>query len=287
MKKIKIVLIAGVAILMSCGDSTFPGFDKSDTGLYYKIMEGEERGDAVELNDVITIDLKYMSDDSLLYDSKTVPYPTQLKVNEAAYSGDVMEGFLMMRVGDEAIFKTSADSFFEIIARTDRPLFIEAGSYLTFEVKLLNSQTIEELTAQKQEEASVNKVKEVEMISKFIQENNITAQPKESGLYFIETVAGNGKPVERGSVVKVHYIGRLLTGEKFDASYDRNEPIEFTLGAGHVIPGWDEGIGYMTVGSKAQLIIPSNLAYGENPPPGSIIAAYSPLVFEVELVSVN
>ena len=90
MNKIKIVLVACVAILMSCGDSTFPGFDKSDTGLYYKIMEGDERGEIVELNDVITIDLKYMTDDSILYDSKTVPYPTQLKVNEAAYSGDVM-----------------------------------------------------------------------------------------------------------------------------------------------------------------------------------------------------
>ena len=103
-------------------------------------------------------------------------------------------------------------------------------------------------------------------------------------MYYIETLKGSGKKAERGNTVVVHYIGRLLSGEKFDASYDRNEPFEFTLGAGQVIPGWDEGIGYMTVGSKATFIIPSNLAYGDSPPPGGVIKPFSTLVFEVELV---
>ena len=106
-------------------------------------------------------------------------------------------------------------------------------------------------------------------------------------MYFIETAPGNGVPAERGSTVKVHYMGRLLTGEKFDSSFDRGEPIEFKLGTGMVIPGWDEGIGYMTVGSKATLLIPSALAYGDRPPPGGMIKPFSPLVFEVELVEVN
>jgi FKBP-type peptidyl-prolyl cis-trans isomerase FkpA len=287
MKITKFFLIAAISVLMACGDSKFPGFDKTESGLYYTITEGEESGDQVQLDDIITIDLKYSSDDTLLYDSKNVPYPTQLKVGAPAYQGDVMEGFIMMKVGDEGIFKTSADSFFSVIAKIDRPEFIDSGSYLTFEVKVLESQTIEELTAAKQAEASENQVKEEALIASFIAENNVSVQPKESGLYFIETAPGDGKPVERGSMVKVHYIGRLLTGEKFDASYDRGEPIEFTLGSGQVIPGWDEGIGYMTVGSKATLIIPSRLAYSDNPPPGSIIKAYSPLVFDVELVGVN
>ena len=82
-------------------------------------------------------------------------------------------------------------------------------------------------------------------------------------------------------------MGYLEYAQKFDASYDRGEPIEFTLGSGQVIQGWDEGIGYMSVGSKATLVIPSHLAYGANPPGGSIIKPYTPLVFDVELVGVT
>jgi peptidylprolyl isomerase len=84
----------------------------------------------------------------------------------------------------------------------------------------------------------------------------------------------------------VHYTGRLLDGTKFDSSLDRNEPIEFKLGQGMVIKGWDEGIALLKVGGKALLIIPSNLAYGSRGA-GGVIPPFSPLTFEVELVSVQ
>jgi peptidylprolyl isomerase len=84
----------------------------------------------------------------------------------------------------------------------------------------------------------------------------------------------------------VHYTGRLLDGTKFDSSLDRNDPIEFKLGQGMVIKGWDEGIALLKVGGKALLIIPSNLAYGSRGA-GGVIPPFSPLTFEVELVSVQ
>ena len=86
--------------------------------------------------------------------------------------------------------------------------------------------------------------------------------------------------------MKVHYTGRLLDGTKFDSSLDRNDPIEFKLGQGMVIKGWDEGIALLKVGGKALLIIPSNLAYGSRGA-GGVIPPFSPLTFEVELVSVQ
>ncbi|HAW52429.1 MAG TPA: peptidylprolyl isomerase [Flavobacteriales bacterium] len=280
-------LALSVFFLASCGgDSKFPGFDKSESGLYYTITSLDEHGRQVALDHVVTIEMTYGTDDSVLFDSKKMEFPTQLKVSAPIYDGDVMEGFAMMKVGDEAVFKTSADSFFKRIANIALPSFIDSGSYLTFTIKMLNTQTIEELQAARDAEAEANKSLEAELIQSYLNENNITVEPRESGLYFVETAPGSGVPVERGSTVKVHYIGRLLTGEKFDASFDHNppDPIEFALGTGRVIPGWDEGIGYMTVGSKATLIIPSHLAYGDRPPPGAIIKAYSPLVFDVELV---
>lgn len=84
----------------------------------------------------------------------------------------------------------------------------------------------------------------------------------------------------------MHYKGTLLDGTPFDSSYDRGEPIEFVLGQGMVIPGWEEGIAMMNEGGKAKLIIPSKLAYGPNQR-GNVIKPYSTLVFEVELIEVK
>ncbi|NNJ12713.1 FKBP-type peptidyl-prolyl cis-trans isomerase [Chloroflexales bacterium ZM16-3] len=104
-----------------------------------------------------------------------------------------------------------------------------------------------------------------------------------SGLTYIETAPGTGDTPKAGDVVSVHYRGTLKDGTVFDSSYERGEPIEFALGRGMVIPGWDEGIALMRKGGKARLIIPPNLAYGaQGYPP--VIPANATLTFEVELV---
>ena len=107
-----------------------------------------------------------------------------------------------------------------------------------------------------------------------------------SGLEYIELEAGTGAQAEAGKTVSVHYTGRLLDGTKFDSSLDRGQPITFELGKGKVIPGWDEGIAKMSKGGKATLIIPSKIGYGERGS-GALIAPFSTLVFDVELVDVK
>jgi len=128
--------------------------------------------------------------------------------------------------------------------------------------------------------------KEARQLKKYLKENHIKTKPTESGLYYIETKKGDGAQAKAGDVVKVHYTGKLLNGKVFDSSYDRGKPIEFKLGQGNVIKGWDEGIAKMKVGGKATLIIPSKLAYGSREIP-NVIPAYSTLVFEVELVEIK
>ena len=122
---------------------------------------------------------------------------------------------------------------------------------------------------------------EEELLQIYLSENNITQDPTDSGMYYIETKAGTGAQAKAGQKVSVHYEGRLTDGTVFDSSYDRG-PFEFTLGTGQVIAGWDEGIAYMKEGGKAQLIIPSALGYGSQAV--SVIPANSTLIFEVELV---
>lgn len=103
-------------------------------------------------------------------------------------------------------------------------------------------------------------------------------------LEFIETEAGDGPQAQPGQLVAVHYTGKLADGTVFDSSLDRGEPIEFVLGAGRVIPGWDQGIAMMNVGDKATLIIPPDLAYGAAGA-GGVIPPNATLTFDVELMS--
>jgi FKBP-type peptidyl-prolyl cis-trans isomerase FkpA len=109
-----------------------------------------------------------------------------------------------------------------------------------------------------------------------------------SGLTYTDTKAGTGATAEKGKLVVVHYTGWLVDGgKKFDSSVDRGEPFSFTLGAGEVIPGWDEGVAGMKVGGKRTLVIPSKLGYGERGTPGGPIPPNARLKFDVELLDVK
>ncbi len=109
-----------------------------------------------------------------------------------------------------------------------------------------------------------------------------------SGLQYEDTVVGDGAQASPGQDVRVHYTGWLYKdgaqGAKFDSSLDRNDPFEFSLGAGMVIRGWDEGVAGMKVGGKRTLIIPPELGYGARGA-GGVIPPNATLKFDVELLA--
>ena len=107
-----------------------------------------------------------------------------------------------------------------------------------------------------------------------------------SGLQYKVIAEGNGVKPKQGQPIKAHYAGYLLTGKKFDASYDRGSPLKFEVGVGRVIKGWDEALLDMSVGEKRVLKIPSNLAYGAKGA-GGVIPGDATLVFYVELVTLS
>lgn len=108
----------------------------------------------------------------------------------------------------------------------------------------------------------------------------------ESGLRYQIIQKGDGTKAEKGKTVSVHYKGQLPDGTVFDSSYKRNEPIDFPLGVGQVIKGWDEGIQLLKVGDKARLVIPSDLGYGSQGA-GGVIPPNATLIFDVELMDVK
>jgi FKBP-type peptidyl-prolyl cis-trans isomerase len=277
-----------MVVLSACGGRDKDDFQKGKGGMKYKFISTDESARKAQPNDILTVKLYFTNDkDSVLFDTKDFNEGIiQIQLSQPKYEGDIFDVLSMTHEGDSLIYKTSADSFFNIMNNQPLPDFVAKGSDLTFYIKVLKIQSQEELMQQMQQEAEMKAKEEEERIKEYLAQNNLNVQPTESGLYYIEVKKGKGKKAEPGKTVKVHYKGTLLDGTPFDSSYDRGEPIEFVLGQGMVIPGWEEGIAMMNEGGKAKLIIPSKLAYGPNQR-GNVIKPYSTLVFEVELIEVK
>ncbi len=174
-----------------------------------------------------------------------------LEVVNAIKQGDTMDKVEIIRKGAEAEAWDAAAIFTDMMARQD-------------EIK-----------------AAARKAEE-EKMAKMTEGYDKTA----SGLFYKIETEGEGDSPEKGKTVAVHYEGRLMDGTVFDNSRQRGEPITFPIGVGRVIPGWDEGIGMLKVGSKASLILPPSLAYGAAGA-GGVIPPNAWLTFDVELVGIK
>jgi FKBP-type peptidyl-prolyl cis-trans isomerase len=172
-------------------------------------------------------------------------------VVDAIAQGDLIDSIEIVRVGDDAKNWNAIEAF------------------RTFEGS--RAKRIEE--AKKQAEVAMEK-----LAAGF--------EKTESGLRYKFIQKGNGKQAESGKTVSVHYTGQLENGKTFDSSYPRKKPIEFPLGKGHVIEGWDEGIALLKVGDKARFVIPSYLGYGSSGA-GGVIPPDATLIFDVELMDVK
>jgi peptidylprolyl isomerase len=271
------------ATLISCGPkSPFPGYTPTGTGLYYKQIE-KGTGEQLKNGDVVKVNLAYYINDSLLFTTDSLPEQAYDMVRESAFQGDLYEGFRMMHVGDVMSFMINADSVYRKQFHAPIiPGFVTPGAFLRWDVKVEEAMTEEAYQQMKQAELAALQQKAQDDFNAYLTANGIDAQPLESGLVYVCTQKGRGPKPTANQNVKVHYTGKLLDGTVFDSSVERGEPIEFPLGVGRVIPGWDEGIGLMSKGEKGILYIPFNLAYGARE--AGPIPAFSNLIFEVELV---
>jgi FKBP-type peptidyl-prolyl cis-trans isomerase len=149
--------------------------------------------------------------------------------------------------------------------------------------KAFDAKNVFETTQSEIEKKNAEKAIESQEEMKKLTEGATTT---ESGLAYFMIKEGEGAQAEAGKTVSVHYTGKLADGTKFDSSHDRNAPIDFPLGQGKVIPGWDEGIALLKVGGKATFIIPPHLAYGARGA-GGVIPPNATLIFEVELMGIK
>lgn len=278
-----LLTVACVFSFNSC--SKYKGFKQDkESGIYYKFYVQNKDSVQAQTGDVVSLLYQLSLKDSVLVST----IPIQELVQESIYNGDVYDAIRMMHVGDSATFILNADTFFHYMGGSNP--FDKKELYFTFKMTELMPKAEVDAIMQAQEEQyneyiAQARAAEDSLMQNYIAKNKIKVAPTASGLYFISKKAGKGVQATAGKKVSVHYVGKLLDGTEFDNSVKRGEPIEFVLGQGQVIPGWDEGIAMMKEGEKAVLLIPSNLAYGERG--NQVIPPCSPLVFDVELVKVG
>jgi FKBP-type peptidyl-prolyl cis-trans isomerase len=289
MKKLLLLLIVPVLGLLSSCKSDFPGYDKTETGLYYKFHIENKKAKIPQIGDIITVDMTYRTKDTIIFNSAELKEEFRFPLDEPTFRGDIFEGLAMMHLGDSASFIVSADS----LKKFGNLPPLDSGLVLYFDVKLKHIQPKAEFEKQKQEfekqqAEALEKLKsgENDEILKYVTDNKIKVKPLESGLYFISQISGSGQKVEKGKIIAIHYSATFLNGDKlFNSKEKQKEPVYIEIGKDIEIQGLEEGVLKMKAGGKARLLIPSALAYGEKGIKG-LIGPYSPLIYDVEVLSI-
>ena len=284
-----------VSTLCACTENKpYPGYEKNQNGLYYQFFSQNE-GELPQIGDLLEVDICCMVNDTM----SIIPVVHNMwKLDEPKFAGDVNEGIAMMHKGDSASFIVNIDSTFKYLFGQPTPAEFNSTDVMRFEVKVTDfypekvyaqkyandvKARNDERVAKLQNDYPEETAKAAKELADYLTMNGIVAEPTASGLYYVVTEKGNGEKPEVGKPVTMHYTGKLLDGTVFDSSVERDEPFQFILGVGQVIPGWDEGVQLMSKGEKGVLYIPYYLAYGERQA-GDKIVPFSNLMFEVELI---
>jgi len=235
----------------------------------------------VEINDYVTVRLyTYNYKDSLLAFQEI----KDALMEPATSPVDIRDVVPYLAVGDSAVCYLKVDTLVKYAGRS-MPAYLPLGTDVKHCLKVVKSKKKADFELEQSQAGQAQRDTDKSIIANYNQANNLKTMVTASGLHCIVTQQGTGAKPTKGQKVTVHYRGTLLSGKEFDSSYSRNQPFSFTLGMAQVIKGWDEGVALLNGGSKATLLIPSDLAYG-TAGAGSDIPPSSVLKFEIELLDI-
>lgn len=278
----------GLAIVLSLGSckmssSDFTGLTKS--GYPYTIHD-DKPGDTPKVGDKVRFfeTIRINSDSIIFSQEMTVVLPEETQVASPPPAN--YELLFLLSAGDTAsvyVFDTLLTRIPNLTLKPTDTLIYDVG----FKEIVLSKEDLDKQMEDSQAKEEIIKTRVNEATQKYLagQLNDILITTP-SGLKYVINEKGSGKMPAPGQTLAVHYYGTLMDGTMFDNSYKRGEPFEFPLGGGRVIPGWDEGLGYVSEGGSATLFLPYTLAYGEAGSPPTI-PPKADLVFYVELVAIK
>ena len=286
-------------------------FKKINTKLQYVFIEDKpgklnpREGDDVMLRMIAICNNRFMYSSAQVNKGK----PGAFSISKAAFEGDIADALVLMTPGDSIICLVDAQSMFDY-SKKPMPSYIKPGDKIQYNIRLVSIKPREVL--QQEREAALHQAmqgqampQQAELVQtteaddkallNYFNSRKIAPIKTNSGMYYSIQKEGIGQLAMPGDTVVMNYRGNLLDGTVFDSNIDSAfmhvQPLVFVLGEGRVIPGWEEGIGYLKPGSKASFFIPSALAYESQSLPGSAanpagIPANAVLIFDVELVAV-
>jgi FKBP-type peptidyl-prolyl cis-trans isomerase len=281
-----ITLLALVVMITGC-NTDYPGFKKTTSGLLYKIYTKDNKDTLrARIGSVVTMDLRYGTKDSVMFDSKKYPNPVRFPINESQYPGDLYEGLCLFTQGDSGTIILKAGPFFtKTVGQPSVPPNMKEDQDLYFHINLTKIQSQQEIKAEEQARMEQLRLQEKNIIDNYIREKNITVMPNDSGIYIMEVSKGKGKSPKQGEYASVHYKVFKLTGEQLFSTYERGEPIDFEFGNRFENPGFQIVVGTMGVGGKTNAVVPSRMAFGPQGA-GQVVPPYTPLYYEIELVGI-
>ncbi len=297
MKKIRLAIV--VLILISAFSCKKGKELKTEAGFKY-ILYTDSKGPKVKIGNYVTIEMVYKnSDDSIIFDSRLNGTPIRFRLERIPFQGSYEDGLTYLAADDSATFFVPADSLFHylnksgtsVVAKQEESIFTK-GSLLKFEIKLLKIQS--EVEAEEEMVMDLSKKDKQEQIDiiQYLEKKKITILPDEEGYYLLMIEKGSGQTIDSGKVVTLEYEGRFLNDSVFDGTKKAGHPYKFISGAHHVIRGWEIAMKNMCAGDKFTILLPSNLAFGEegirNPKNGNfIVPPYTPLVFDMDIISIE
>ncbi len=281
-KLLFIVFAAG--LLGGCGQQ-FPGFEEAENGVYYKVHYRSGDSTRPVTTDWVIINMDYRLEDSLMFSSADMDEPLRFPMIKPTFRGDLYAGLSLMNVGDSMSFAIVADSFFLKTAYLKHlPPNVEAGSPMYYDVKLLRVLSEQENQLEIQEEGDRKLREEMNLLRKYLKDNNINVQPTPSGLFFISLEKGNGRKPKEGEMCTVHLMVKQLDGKELFSNYD-DEPFEIEMGKEFDTKGLMEGLGMMEEGGKALLIVPSEIGVGPGGKDG--VPPFTTITYEVKLEKIK
>lgn len=244
---------------------------------YDYILHTSASGTKVEPGAMVYFQYQMRNDDSVVASSYAEPQMPMILAPDSATAGrqlsPIEEAILLMREGDSLTIIAPMDTV------NPKPQGFEKSKFLYYDIAVKQVKTAKDL--EKAEQAV--KTKTDKLIADYKANKIADLQTTSSGLKYVILEEGKGMRPDSGDLVFVHYYGALTDGTMFDNSFVRGSEFPFQLGTGGVIPGWDEGIALLKVGSKAMLFVPSELGYGASG--AGSIPPNSELIFYVELTS--
>ena len=273
---------------MSCEHSE--KYIQHEKGFEYLFYTHNESAAKPQLGDIMVLDMKYyLHGDSLLFSSRELSSPFRMKLKRTAPVGETIDDALsLLHIGDSASFKLNASNFYRITKQREIPLHIKQSDIIVFYVKLVKLIKREEFEKAKQKQIESEEITEEEedkLLKRYLQMSNITVEPTNSGLYFVENNKGNGPKAKNGNEITLHYSGYFINGKSFSSTYEIGKPFTFILGKTDLIAGFEEGISMMQKKGHYTLVIPSYIAYGQEG--NETIPPNRTLIFEIDILDIK